>query len=888
MKSTARLLAPFLLLAAAGLAADRAEAQGGQQGLPPGVRDLPIGLTPEEESLLGQIGMSATFTDAPSGPVRAAAEWDENIGVFCLWNNATLIKELQTDNDVYIITQNSSWWLSWLTSNSIPHTNIKFLNAPTDTFWVRDYGPWFIWDGNDDFGITDTVYNRPRPKDDVIPLKISQAYGIAHHGVDLTHTGGNFYADGYGNGWSSRLPYKENPGLSEAQVNQRMEDYVGITRYVTNELDYDIEHIDTFGKILAPDRLVWGAFPQDTTPWIYAEAALKRIQQLQSPYGWPYKIERMPLFSAGGSWTAYINSLQTGKKIVMPKYNTGNDNTAKAIFETAAPGYQVAMVANGGTYWGDSVHCRSRNFMRGDAIRIYPQPHWEATDDELNPYPVTAEVIPDNSTSLQGNPTVYWSLTGGAPFQQTTMNPTGNPNEYTGLIPAAVHGSTISYYLHAQDQAGRTKDCPLVAPDGLFTIEVYQDLTPPDLQHDVIHGATTADWPCEVSCVALDDTGIPAVTLESRINGVPQAPIGLVREEGTFRFSCDMSGSAGLGDLVSYRLLATDGASPANVATSPGEGWNYFTIDPRNQILVIELDESHDSGARLVEVADDLGQNVQYTNSWPASPSDWDVLMICLGMNPTQANLTTAQANALTSFLSGGGAAYLEGGNAWAQSSTSSVYRSWFGISSASSGANLTANVMGVAGQVTDGMSFVYSGEKSSADHLTPQGAADAILRAGGYNKAVSYATGTYETVAASFQLGGLVEGSNPSHSKYLSALYLDHLGLDIDLVVHRTPGSDKAQVDLKGHPLGLYKLFLSTAPSHYKRGSLLLEIDRANLSILQSGWLGATGTLSQEIQLPPNPGPGNVEVYFQALVKNPTTGGLSLTNRDRLVIEPY
>ena len=73
MKSTARLLAPFLLLAAAGLAADRAEAQGGQQGLPPGVRDLPIGLTPEEESLLGQIGMSATFTDAPSGPVRAAA-----------------------------------------------------------------------------------------------------------------------------------------------------------------------------------------------------------------------------------------------------------------------------------------------------------------------------------------------------------------------------------------------------------------------------------------------------------------------------------------------------------------------------------------------------------------------------------------------------------------------------------------------------------------------------------------------------------------------------------------------------------------------------------------------------------------------------------------------
>ena len=168
--------------------------------------------------------------------------------------------------------------------------------------------------------------------------------------------------DGYGNAWSSALVLQENPTKTKAQVDQIMADYLGVDRYVTPELNYDIEHFDTFGKLLAPDTMLWGAFPQGTTPWAWSEAALKQIRKLQSPYGWPYKIHRMPLYSAGYSWTAYINSLMTQDKIVMSAYYTANDDAAKAIYEAAAPGYDVAKVSAQGNVSPDK---RSASATKG-------------------------------------------------------------------------------------------------------------------------------------------------------------------------------------------------------------------------------------------------------------------------------------------------------------------------------------------------------------------------------------------------------------------------------------------------------------------------------------------------------------------------------------------
>lgn len=58
---------------------------------------------------------------------------------------------------------------------------VGFIHAPTNSIWVREYGPWFIFE-NDQLAIVDHIYNRPRPLDDVIPEVIGTQWSLDVYG----------------------------------------------------------------------------------------------------------------------------------------------------------------------------------------------------------------------------------------------------------------------------------------------------------------------------------------------------------------------------------------------------------------------------------------------------------------------------------------------------------------------------------------------------------------------------------------------------------------------------------------------------------------------------------------------------------------------------------
>jgi len=855
-------------------------------GPPPGHDpNLRIGLTEDELGRLGEIGRNHFATTAPVGPVRAAAEWDESRGVFCLWDNAELMMELQRDNDLYIITTASgqAWWVSWLQSNGIPLDRVQWLFASTNTWWVRDYGPIFLWDGNGDFGLVDHIYNRPRPLDDVIPGAVSSAYGIPYYASSLVHTGGNYYADGYGNAWSSTLVYSENPSMTREQVNEVMSQYLGIDRYVTADLKIDIEHFDTFGKLVAPDILVWSDFPLGKDHRGWSEAALAYYRTLASPYDRPYRIHRMPLWSVGGTMTAYINALMTENKVLVSKHNLASDDTAVAIFQQACPGYQVVKVNAQGTDWGDSIHCRTRNFVVGDGVRIYAYPpgNVEPTGDVL----VRAEIYTNPSTSLDGNPQIFYSTTGGAPFDSVEMAPGEGPNDWEGWIPMQAAGTTVSFYVSALDLEGHRRFHPPVAPTGLHSFLVDWDTTPPELEHALVTGLRAADWPPTFVARAVDDTCVPEVRLEYKINGVLQSPEILTRVPGTFLFEGAPTAPAVLGDVIGYRIVAVDSSTGANAAAVPPTGWEYFALEPSNRVCIIDLDKTAFSGSDLVGICSDFGLSWEYTKAWPASLSDYDAVLLCLGMYPHNTQLSTAQANALVSFLNAGGAAFLEGGNAFAQDSARTIYRPYFGIGTANSGSTLTGPILGVAGEATEGMSFQYDGDAGSSDDLVPGTGASSVLVKGSYGKAVVYSTGTYATVGTSHEFCGLIDGVDPSHAKKLAAYYLRHLGLGTDLVVHGTAAlTGSFTLDLTGTPGDHYKVAYSRGPGYKAHPLGIVRIDLATKKKLYTGVFDASGELHRTIHVPDKPALLGLDVYFQALIQ-PAGGGDFLTNRDRIRI---
>jgi hypothetical protein len=532
------------------------------------------------------------------------------------------------------------------------------------------------------------------------------------------------------------------------------------------------------------------------------------------------------------------------------------------------------------------VHCRSRNFHRGDGVRIYAYPPGD-TEENTGPTAVRAEIYTDNSTALLGNPKIYYSSTGGAPFSSVDMFPTGNPNEYEGGIPGHPWGTTVSFYVFAEDQNGSTRTHPPVAPQGLHSYLVEQDTAAPELDHDLVNGVAVADWPPLFTARAVDNTCIPEVTLEYQINGAPQTPVVLSRLDGTFLFEGTPTAPASLGDVISYRIKAADFSAAGNTASIPARGWNHFRVTAHNAVCIIDLDKTPFSGDDWVDACADFALSWDFTSTWPSSLTGYDAVVICLGMRPHNTQLTTTQANELVSFLNAGGAAYMEGGNCFAEDSTRSIYRPYFGISSASSGSTLYGSLAGVTGTPTAGMSFGYDADPGSSDHLTPVAAADAVIKNGSYNKSVMYDTGTYATVGSSFEFSGLIDGTSPSRAKKLAAVVLDHLGLGIDLVVHGeavTGGS--VTLDLAGAAGDGFTAAYAFAPGYTPYGAAgVVLIDMATLKVINSGTFPAGGSVSANLNIPPNPAIKGRDVFFQALIQ-PAAGTDYLTNRDRIRIQ--
>ena len=148
--------------------------------------------------------------------------------------------------------------------SNINMNNINFVVGSIDSYWTRDYGPWFILDGNDEFGVADFTYNRPsRPNDDAHMAIMANFLNINHFDFPIVHTGGNYMSDGYGTAASDDLLYNENNNLTQAQILQYCNDYLGINNYhvtIDPQGDY-IAHIDCWGKFLAVDKVLIAQLP---------------------------------------------------------------------------------------------------------------------------------------------------------------------------------------------------------------------------------------------------------------------------------------------------------------------------------------------------------------------------------------------------------------------------------------------------------------------------------------------------------------------------------------------------------------------------------------------------------------------------------------------------
>jgi len=335
--------------------------------------ELPIGFTAEEWENRDVIKQWLYRTDPPPGPVRNVAEYEPMQGVLIRYPfgiSTSIIREMAEDVIVYCLVSSSQQNSAYNSMNNadVDMGNVEFIVGSTDSYWTRDYGPWWVVDGNGDYAIVDFTYNRPRPNDNDAPYKVSEHLDVPYYSADFISTGGNYMTDGFGISASAHIAYTENDECNTNNqssiplppceyVDDVMDDYYGIDTYhvVADPNNEYIDHIDCWGKFLSPNRLLIREVPTSHSQYDEIEDVVDYFQSVSTSDGGLWEIFRV--YTPNDQ--PYTNSLILNNKVFVPIMNSSWDDEALEVYQIAMPDHEI-LGFTGSWQSTDALHCRAK------------------------------------------------------------------------------------------------------------------------------------------------------------------------------------------------------------------------------------------------------------------------------------------------------------------------------------------------------------------------------------------------------------------------------------------------------------------------------------------------------------------------------------------------
>lgn len=451
-------------------------------------KQLPIWETPEERQWNPGPPPILVNDPPPLQPIRNVGEYEPMSEVlirYPLGIPYSLIREMAENVTIACVVSSSSLNTARTNfqANGVNPDAVDWIICASDSYWTRDYGPQFVFDGAGAIGIVDHHYNRPsRPNDDLVPVYCGQQWGIPVYRHDLTATGGNYMTDGYGISFSTDLVWDENPGMTHDQIFQRMHDYYGLSVYnvLPDHFISYIRHIDCWAKSLDEETVLVKQVASNHPDYAGLEQNATVIASLQDPFGRNYRVVRVYSPSIGGDdVAAYTNSLILNRKVLVPTFgNAQYDPLALQTYRSAMPGYEVIGVSYSGWLTDDAIHCRAIGVADRGMLRVATTPivEWHV------PSPIEVRAFVDDRSEAGLDPDsllVYWRAypVGSPPpaFQALVMQPAGTRDAYAASIPTQATDTTVDYFVHAVDNSGRREGMPRGEPAGWFSFNVTYD-----------------------------------------------------------------------------------------------------------------------------------------------------------------------------------------------------------------------------------------------------------------------------------------------------------------------------------------------------------------------------------------------------------------------------
>lgn len=295
----------------------------------------------------------------PFGPVVCPPEYGPMEGILMAYEGQSGWQAILREMAAHITTAgNANVYVICDTSSEAAFVEVAMANAgadpdrvftfvrTTDTIWIRDYGPRYIYEGGVR-AIVDHTYNRPRPNDNQLPAFWAQARGEERYQIPLVHGGGNFHLSGAGDAYATRLIDNENPGLNESQIVQLWRDYQNLETEITDPLPSSVDstqHIDMWMQIIADDAVVIADWPlaSGSTHDQVCDA------QAASMAAAGYTVTRVPnIGNPFQTHYTFTNVVMCNDIVLLPRYNNINatySQQALAAWQSALPDKQIIQV----------------------------------------------------------------------------------------------------------------------------------------------------------------------------------------------------------------------------------------------------------------------------------------------------------------------------------------------------------------------------------------------------------------------------------------------------------------------------------------------------------------------------------------------------------------
>lgn len=270
--------------------------------------------------------------------------------------------------------------------------NVKIASFPIDDSWVRDNGPTFLLNEEQELAAVkwrftsyghkyETHYN-----DNKIPGHLAVAYDLPLFKSPLSIEGGGIHSDGQGTiitTESAVLTTSRNPQFNKEEATELLKNYLGAERiiWLKEGLYGDLTdgHVDNVACFIKPGTiLVQACYDKDDPDYEIFQENLKILKDMKDRSSeMPYEIievEKPPIRYYNGQLLtlSYINFLPVTGGIILPIFGEDAEETDKKaieLFKELFPDKKIVTI-NGTPICkgGGCIHCITQQMPLGKSL----------------------------------------------------------------------------------------------------------------------------------------------------------------------------------------------------------------------------------------------------------------------------------------------------------------------------------------------------------------------------------------------------------------------------------------------------------------------------------------------------------------------------------------